>query len=283
MTAQILDGKALAANIRAKIKTKIADRLQQGLRAPGLAVILIGNDPASAVYVKHKRQACQEVGIVSFAYDLPDTTTQEELLQLIDKLNADPTIDGILVQLPLPFNIDKSIILEHIAPHKDIDGFHPYNLGRLAQRKPLLRPCTPHGIMTLLHHYKLHIKGMDAVVVGASNIVGRPLALELLIAGATVTVCHRFTRDLAAHVKNADLLIVAIGKPGIVQSEWIKPGAIVVDVGMNRLQDGHLVGDIEFASASKKASWITPVPGGVGPMTVATLMENTLAALTLRV
>lgn len=281
MTAQILDGKAVAAQIRAELKTQIAHRLQQGQRPPGLAVVLVGNDPASAVYVRTKRQACAEVGVVSLSHDLPSSTTTEQLLDLIDELNSNPAVDGILVQLPLPAHIDVDTVMERIAPRKDADGFHPYNLGRLAQRRPLLRPCTPYGVLQLLQHYHLKIRGMDAVVVGASNIVGRPMGLELLLAGCTATVCHRWTQDLARHVQAADLLVVAVGKRDIVNSAWIKPGAIVIDVGMNRLADGTLVGDVDFATAKERASWITPVPGGVGPMTVAILLQNTFYAQSL--
>lgn len=278
MTAKILDGKKIATEIRQTIAKKIQQRVAKSLRPPGLAVILVGQDPASQVYVRNKRKACEEVGIISYSYDLPSTTTQAELETLIDKLNADPKVDGILLQLPLPKNIDANLILDKIHPDKDVDGFHPYNLGRLAQRRPLLRPCTPYGIIKLLEHTGITIKGMNAVVIGASNIVGKPMALELLLAKATTTVCHSATKDLAQQVKNADLLIVAMGKRGIINSEWIKPGAIVVDVGMNRLENGSLVGDIDFNTAKEIAGWITPVPGGVGPMTIATLMENTLFA-----
>ena len=278
MTAQLIDGKAIAARLRQQIAQRVAERRQQGLRAPGLAVILVGSDPASQVYVAHKRKDCIEVGFESRAYDLPETTRQDELLALIDELNADPAIDGILVQLPLPRHLDASGLLERIRPDKDVDGFHPYNVGRLAQRIPLLRPCTPKGIMTLLAETGVDLHGLDAVVVGASNIVGRPMALELLLAGCTVTVTHRFTKNLEEHVKRADLLVVATGITGLVKGDWIKPGAIVIDVGINRQPDGRLLGDIEFAGASERAGWITPVPGGVGPMTRACLLENTLHA-----
>lgn len=278
MTAKIIDGKALALTIRSELKTAIENLIAGGKRAPALAVILVGTDPASHIYVRNKRQACAEIGMTSESYDLPFTTTQQQLLDLIDKLNKNPHIDGILVQFPLPAHIDQNAIVERIHPHKDVDGFHPYNLGRLAQRRPLLRPCTPYGIIQLLHSIDCNLYGKDSTVIGASNIVGRPMALELLHAGATVTVCHRFTRDLASHVNRAEILIVAIGKPGIIQSEWIKPGAIVIDVGMNRLEDGSLTGDIEFTSAKAIAGWITPVPGGVGPMTVASLLQNTFHA-----
>ncbi len=278
MTAKLIDGKAIAANLRQKIAQRVVERRQQGLRAPGLAVILVGTDPASQVYVSHKRKDCEEVGFVSVAHDLPATTSQDALLALIDSLNNDSAIDGILVQLPLPVHLDASLLLERISPDKDVDGFHPYNVGRLAQRIPLLRPCTPKGIMTLLESTGINTYGLDAVVVGASNIVGRPMALELLLAGCTVTVTHRFTQDLAKHVANADLVVVAAGKPGLVKGEWIKPGAIVIDVGINRQEDGKLVGDVEYEVAAQRASWITPVPGGVGPMTRACLLENTLYA-----
>lgn len=275
MTAQLIDGKAIAANLRQQIAQRVTERRQQGLRVPGLAVILVGTDPASQVYVAHKRKDCEEVGFLSQAYDLPAETSQDDLLALIDRLNDDPAIDGILVQLPLPAHLDASLLLERIHPDKDVDGFHPYNIGRLAQRMPLLRPCTPKGIMTLLASTGADLYGMDAVVVGASNIVGRPMALELLLGGCTVTVTHRFTRDLADHVSRADLVVVAAGKPGLVKGEWIKEGAIVIDVGINRQADGRLVGDVEYEVAAQRASWITPVPGGVGPMTRACLLENT--------
>ncbi|WP_349571435.1 bifunctional methylenetetrahydrofolate dehydrogenase/methenyltetrahydrofolate cyclohydrolase FolD [Azotobacter salinestris] len=278
MTAKLIDGKAIAASLRQQIAQRVAERRQQGLRAPGLAVILVGTDPASQVYVSHKRKDCEEVGFHSQAYDLPASTSQDELLSLIDRLNEDPAIDGILVQLPLPQHLEASLLLERIRPDKDVDGFHPYNIGRLAQRMPLLRPCTPKGIMTLLQSTGIDLYGLDATVVGASNIVGRPMALELLLAGCTVTVTHRFTRNLAEHVSRSDLVVVAAGKPGLVKGEWIKPGAIVIDVGINRLEDGRLVGDVEFSTAAARAGWITPVPGGVGPMTRACLLENTLYA-----
>ncbi|MBG6620347.1 bifunctional methylenetetrahydrofolate dehydrogenase/methenyltetrahydrofolate cyclohydrolase FolD [Pseudomonas aeruginosa] len=278
MTAQLIDGKAIAANLRQQIAQRVTERRQQGLRVPGLAVILVGTDPASQVYVAHKRKDCEEVGFLSQAYDLPAETSQDDLLALIDRLNDDPAIDGILVQLPLPAHLDASLLLERIHPDKDVDGFHPYNIGRLAQRMPLLRPCTPKGIMTLLASTGADLYGMDAVVVGASNIVGRPMALELLLGGCTGTVTHRFTRDLADHVSRADLVVVAAGKPGLVKGEWIKEGAIVIDVGINRPADGRLVGDVEYEVAAQRASWITPVPGGVGPMTRACLLENTLHA-----
>ncbi|CAN7561876.1 bifunctional methylenetetrahydrofolate dehydrogenase/methenyltetrahydrofolate cyclohydrolase FolD [Pseudomonas sp. LjRoot71] len=278
MTAQLIDGKAIAASLRQQIAQRVAERRQQGLRAPGLAVILVGSDPASQVYVSHKRKDCEEVGFLSQAYDLPATTSQAELMALIDRLNDDASIDGILVQLPLPEHLDASLLLERIRPDKDVDGFHPYNIGRLAQRMPLLRPCTPKGIMTLLQSTGADLYGMHAVVVGASNIVGRPMAMELLLAGCTVTVTHRFTKDLPMHVGQADIVVVAAGKPGLVQGEWIKPGATVIDVGINRQADGKLIGDVVYETALPRAGWITPVPGGVGPMTRACLLENTLHA-----
>jgi methylenetetrahydrofolate dehydrogenase (NADP+)/methenyltetrahydrofolate cyclohydrolase len=278
MTAQLIDGKAIAASLRQQIAHRVDERRQQGLRTPGLAVILVGTDPASQVYVSHKRKDCEEVGFLSQAYDLPSETTQQALTELIDRLNDDANIDGILLQLPLPAHLDASLLLERIRPDKDVDGFHPYNVGRLAQRIPLLRPCTPKGIMTLLESTGQDLYGMNAVVVGASNIVGRPMAMELLLAGCTVTVTHRFTQDLAGHVGRADLVVVAAGKPGLVKGEWIKEGAIVIDVGINRQADGKLVGDVVYDTALPRAGWITPVPGGVGPMTRACLLENTLYA-----
>jgi methylenetetrahydrofolate dehydrogenase (NADP+)/methenyltetrahydrofolate cyclohydrolase len=278
MTAQLIDGKAIAATLRQQISQRVAERCQQGLRAPGLAVILVGSDPASQVYVAHKRKDCEEVGFVSRAYDLSTDTSQQALTELIDSLNEDARIDGILLQLPLPEHLDASLLLERIRPDKDVDGFHPYNVGRLAQRIPLLRPCTPKGIMALLASTGTDLYGLHAVVVGASNIVGRPMALELLLGGCTVTITHRFTKDLPMHVGQADILVVAAGKPGLVKGEWIKQGAIVIDVGISRLDNGKLVGDVTYDSALPRASWITPVPGGVGPMTRACLLENTLYA-----
>jgi len=281
MTAKIIDGKAVAAATREKVKNRIEERLIQGLRAPGLAVVLVGHDPASEVYVRNKRKACEESGVISFSHDLPDSVSQGELLALIDDLNADEQVDGILVQLPLPAHIDTEIVIERILPDKDVDGFHPYNIGRLTLRMPLLRPCTPRGVITLLESTGQPVKGQNVLVVGASNHVGRPMGLELLLAGATVTTTHRFTKDLAEHVSRADIVIVAVGKPGIVRGEWIKPGAIVVDIGINRTPEGKLVGDVDFDVAKERAGWITPVPGGVGPMTVATLLENTVEAADL--
>lgn len=278
MSAQHIDGKRVAQEVREQVKHRIVERVAHGLRAPGLAVILVGSDPASQVYVGSKRRSCNEVGIVSKSYDLPATTTQAELLALIDTLNQDSTVDGILVQLPLPQGLDAQELLERIDPKKDVDGFHPFNMGRLAQRNPALRPCTPRGVITLIDSIGLDLHGQNAVVVGASNIVGRPMSLELLLAGATTTVCHRFTHDLQQHVERADVLVVAVGKPNFIPGEWVKPGAVVIDVGINRLADGRLVGDISYAAAAERASFITPVPGGVGPMTVATLLQNTLQA-----
>lgn len=276
--AHIIDGKQIAKHVRANVATYVESLIDSGKRAPGLAVVLVGNNAASQVYVANKRKACDEVKFVSKSFDLPATTSQQELLELIDTLNNDTEIDGILVQLPLPAGLDSTEILERIHPHKDVDGFHPYNIGRLAQRVPALRPCTPKGIVTLIESTKKNTKGMDAVIVGASNIVGRPMSLELLLAGCTVTTCHKFTQNLKEHINRADLLVVAVGKPNFVPGEWIKPGAIVIDVGINRQTDGSLVGDVHFDTAVQKASWITPVPGGVGPMTVASLIENTLEA-----
>tara|TARA_R110002167_G_scaffold61728_1_gene174292 strand:+ start:521 stop:1378 length:858 start_codon:yes stop_codon:yes gene_type:complete len=278
MTAALIDGKLIAQQLRHSIKDKVKLRIDKGLRAPGLAVILVGSDPASQVYVGSKRKACEEVGFVSRSYDLPPSTSQDELFNLIDELNNDSAIDGILVQLPLPEGLDANLIIEHINPLKDVDGFHPNNVGKLALRQPGLRPCTPKGIMTLIASTGVDPHGLEAVVVGASNIVGRPMTLELLLAGCTVTTTHRFTKNLETKIRNADLLVVAVGKPEFIPGEWIKTGAIVIDVGINRLDSGKLVGDVGFAKAKDSASHITPVPGGVGPMTVASLIENTLIA-----
>jgi methylenetetrahydrofolate dehydrogenase (NADP+)/methenyltetrahydrofolate cyclohydrolase len=278
MTARLIDGKSVAAQVKADVRTQIEALVARGGRRPGLAVIMVGQNPASQVYVRGKRKACEEVGIVSIARDLPNTTTEKALLALIDELNADARVDGILVQLPLPEQIRQSAVIERIDPRKDVDGFHPYNIGRLAQRNPHIRPCTPYGVIRLLESIGAPGKGQNAVVVGASNIVGRPMLLELVLMGATTTICHRFTNDLEAQVARADILVVAVGKPGLIPGEWIRPGSIVIDVGMNRLDNGKLVGDVEFESASERAAWITPVPGGVGPMTVAMLMSNTVEA-----
>ncbi len=276
MTAQLLDGKTLAEKIQAELREKI----RHLSRAPGLAVILVGQDTASTIYVHKKSEACKEIGIHSVSFNLAEDVSEKELLLLIDQLNNDAVIDGILVQLPLPKHINTQHVIERIAPHKDIDGFHPYNLGRLAQGAPLLRPCTPYGIMHLLHATKIDLQGMHAVVVGASNIVGKPMALELLTAQCTVTLCHSKTKNLAQHIKAADILVSAMGKTNVIQRDWIKNQAIVIDVGIHRTQNNKLCGDIEFDSAKEKASWITPVPGGVGPMTVAMLLSNTVFAAT---
>ena len=278
MAAKLVDGRALAATVKSAVQAQIDELAARGGRRPGLAVVRVGDDPASAVYVRGKRRACEEVGVLSLAYDLPGTTPETQLLALIDALNHDARVDGILVQLPLPEQIGRTAVIERILPAKDVDGFHPYNIGRLAQRIPVMRPCTPYGVIRLLESIGAPFKGQNAVVVGASNIVGRPMSLELLLTGATATVCHRFTADLREHVSRADILIVAAGKPGLIPGEWVRPGSIVIDVGMNRLPDGHLVGDVGFAAARERAAWITPVPGGVGPMTVAMLMHNTLEA-----
>jgi len=282
MSARILDGKRIAHELLDRVRVGVAARMARGLAAPGLAVVLVGDDAASSVYVRNKRKACQQVGFRSFDHDLPPTVTQTELFALIDQLNADPAVHGILVQSPLPAHIDEDALVDRIDPDKDVDGFHAVNVGRLALRRFGLRPCTPKGVMTLLGHTDRPVRGQHAVVVGVSNHVGRPLVLELMIAGCTTTSCHRFTHDLPGFVRQADIVIVAVGKPGLVKGDWIKPGAVVIDIGINRLADGHLVGDVEFAAAAQRASWITPVPGGVGPMTVATLMENTLEAAQAR-
>ena len=278
MTAKLIDGKALAATLKAEISEKIKAAVANGHRRPGLAVILIGEDPASAVYVRNKRQACEQVGILSTYHHFSVDIEEKELIELIDRLNHDQSVDGILLQLPLPGHIDAEKVLECIDPHKDVDGFHAYNLGRLVQRRPLLTPCTPRGVMLLLAHIHQPCKSKHAVIIGASNIVGRPMALELLIAGATITICHSATHDLPYFIKQADILISAVGKPGLIKGEWIKMGATVIDIGITRLPDGTLTGDVEFAKAKERAAWITPVPGGVGPMTVAVLMQNTLVA-----
>ncbi|WP_372882703.1 bifunctional methylenetetrahydrofolate dehydrogenase/methenyltetrahydrofolate cyclohydrolase FolD [Psychromonas sp.] len=278
MTAKHIDGKLISKTVRSEVAARVKSRSDAGLPVPGLAVVLVGHDPASQVYVQNKRKACDEVGFLSKSFDLAETTTEEELLDLIDKLNLDHEINGILVQLPLPAGIDTTKVLERILPEKDVDGFHPHNVGRLCQRIPKLRACTPKGVMTLLERYNIKLLGKNAVIVGASNIVGRPMTLELLLAGCTTTTCHRFTKDLQAFIGQADILVVAVGKPGFIPGEWIKEGAVVIDVGINRLASGKLAGDVEFDVAKERASFITPVPGGVGPMTVATLIENTMFA-----
>ena len=276
--AALIDGKAIAREVRALVRAAVDRRVAAGGRPPGLAVVMVGDNAASQVYVRHKRSACAECGMYSIAVDLPRSTSEVELLARIDELNADDRIDGILVQLPLPEHIRQTSVVERIDPRKDVDGFHPYNIGRLAERNPLIRPCTPYGVIRLLDHIGVSVKGKHCVVVGASNIVGRPMSLELLLMGATTTVTHRFTQDLAHHVREAEILVAAAGKPGLIKGEWIRPGAVVVDVGINRMPNGSLCGDVEFEAAAERAGWITPVPGGVGPMTVAMLMQNTLEA-----
>lgn len=278
MAHQILDGKATASELREQIAEQVAERRENGLRAPGLAVVLVGDSAASQVYVRNKRQACEQIGFLSKSFDLPGTTSQDTLLATIDELNADPEIDGILVQLPLPDHIDSNVVIERISPDKDVDGFHPYNMGKMTMRLPSLRPCTPRGCMTLLAKTGIDLAGRDAVIIGQSNIVGRPMALELLAVGCTVTICHSRTRDLADKVRQADIVVAAVGRANFVDGSWIKPGAVVIDVGINRLDSGKLTGDVDFDGACQNASWITPVPGGVGPMTVATLLQNTLDA-----
>lgn len=278
MTAQLIDGKKVSQQILQKVAAQVQQRLHNQLRRPCLAVVLVGEDPASAVYVRNKKRACETTGFESRSYELPADTAEDELLALIDEMNADEGIDGILVQLPLPKHINSQMVLERIVPHKDVDGFHPYNIGRLVVKMPLMRPCTPKGVMTLLEAYGIDVVGKKAVIVGASNIVGRPQALEMLLARATVTICHSATQNLAAEVAAADIVVVGVGKPDFIKGEWIKPGAVVIDVGINRLANGQLCGDVEFAVARERAAMITPVPGGVGPMTIATLMENTLHA-----
>ncbi len=280
MPAQILDGKHIAADLIDSISQCVAARVQQGLAPPGLAMILVGDNAASAVYVRNKERACERSGIHSVLQRLPDTISEDELLAAVDALNQDPSVHGILVQLPLPAHIDAQSVLQRIDPAKDADGFHPINMGRLALGLPGLRPCTPRGIMTLLQHTGIELAGKDALIIGRSNIVGRPMALELLRANATITVCHSHTEDLARKAAQADILVAAIGRAQLVTGDWIKPGAVVIDVGMNRLDDGSLVGDVLFESASERAAWITPVPGGVGAMTVASLLQNTLDAAT---
>ncbi len=278
MTAQILDGKAIAADLKARVKQQVESLVADGNRPPGLVVILVGENPASQVYVRNKRNSCEEVGFYSELIQLDADTSQEKLLGLIDELNAREAVDGILVQLPLPAHIDEETVTERILPTKDVDGFHPYNVGRLTLRMPLLRPCTPKGVMTMLERTGVELVGKDAVIIGQSNIVGRPMALELLAARCTITICHSKTRDLEDKIRAADIVVAAVGIPKFVQGDWVKEGAIVIDVGINRLEDGSLCGDVDYESAAEKAAWITPVPGGVGPMTVATLLENTLQA-----
>lgn len=276
ITAQILDGQALATRLRGELKAQMEARIASDLRPPGLAVILVGDDPASKIYVKHKGNDCKEVGFKSETRHLSATTSQTELLDMIDELNADPTIDGVLVQAPLPRHLDAKAVTERIAPHKDVDGFHPYNVGRLALRDPLLRPATPKGVMQLLE-LTGSVRGKNALVVGASNHVGRPMSLELLLAGCTITTAHRFTQDLEEQVRRAEILVSAVGRPRLIPGEWVREGAVVIDIGITR-EGGRLHGDIDFAVASQRASWITPVPGGVGPMTRIGVLQNTLFA-----
>ena len=278
MTANIIDGKQIASSIIADIKKQVMSKQANGINPPGLAVIQVGEDPASSVYVRNKRKACEEVGMLSFNYDLIESTTQKDLLDLVTSLNSNPEVNGILIQLPLPSHINETIVIETIDPTKDVDGFHPYTIGRLMQRIPLLRPCTAIGVITMLETIDIDPLGMNAVIVGASNLVGRPLCLELLLKGATTTVCHKFTTNLEDHIRQADILAVAVGKPNFIPGDWIKKDAVVFDIGINRDENGKLTGDVDFESAKKNASWITPVPGGVGPMTVSMLIKNTLLA-----
>lgn len=278
MIANIIDGEKIAKKILLKVKHNIKKNILLGKRPPSLAIIYIGLNVASKIYINNKFRACSEVGLIPYLYHLPKTTNENELLSLIKKLNEDSKIDGILIQLPIPNKFNKKNIFEFILPNKDVDGLHPYNIGNLCQRTPNFRPCTPRGIMTLLKYYKINIFGIHAVVIGASNIVGRPMSMELLLAGCTTTVTHRFTKNLRYYIENADLLIVSVGKPEFIPGSWIKLGAIVIDVGINRLKNNKIVGDVGFYDALKKASYITPVPGGVGPMTVATLILNTFEA-----
>lgn len=278
MTAKILDGKKTSLALREKLKQEIDKRTKKGIAQPKLAVILVGNNKSSEIYVNNKKKACKEVGILSDAHELSESTTTEELLNLLDTLNSDQTVSGIIVQLPLPKHINTRLVLESVSPIKDVDGFHPYNVGRLAQRNPGLRPCTPYGIIQMLNIYDINVTGKNAVIVGASNIVGRPMALELLLKGATTTICHKFTKDLQEVVKTAELLVVATGQTHLIKKDWIKKDAIVIDVGISRMQDGTIKGDVDFENAKEIASYITPVPGGVGPMTVTTLLQNTLLA-----
>ena len=277
MTAKIIDGKAIAEQNLNKLKQEILERENNDIRRPCLAVILVGDDPASSIYVNKKKSACENVGIKSVSHQLPTDTKQSNLNDLINTLNQDEDVDGILVQSPLPKHLDEELIIELISPNKDVDGFHPFNIGLLAIRQPRLRSCTPYGVIKMLKASNINLEGLDATIVGVSNNVGRPMALELLLEKCTITSCHSRTKDLEAKVRQADLVVVAAGKQNLVRGEWIKKGAIVVDIGINRINN-KLVGDVEFEVASQNASYITPVPGGVGPMTVATLMENTLQA-----
>ena len=278
MTAKIIDGKQIANEILLEVKETISKATMKGKQPPGLAVIQVGENSASKIYIKNKRIACSKVGFKSFNYDLPEQTSEKELIELVVSLNSNPEVNGILVQLPLPPQINETIIIETIEPIKDVDGFHPYTIGRLMQRIPILRPCTAIGVMTMLDSIGADPIGKHVVIVGASNLVGRPLTLEFLLRGATTTVCHRFTENLEHFVRQADILAVAVGKPNVVLSEWIKKDAIVFDIGISRNKKGDITGDIDFETAIEKASWISPVPGGVGPMTVAMLIKNTLLA-----
>lgn len=283
VTTILLDGKTVAMKVRGEVAARAAALAARLGRAPGLAVVQVGEDPASSVYVRNKRKAAAEAGIASFAYDLPATTSESDLLALIDLLNRDETVDGILVQLPLPKGLDATRVMDAVDPGKDVDGFHPVSTGMLAQKRPALRPCTPLGVIRLAAEYGIALRGLKATVVGASNIVGRPMALELLLAGATVTVCHTGTRDVRAEVERADVVVAAVGKPNFVAGDWIKPGAAVFDVGINRNGDGRLVGDVEYERAFQRAGWITPVPGGLGPMTIAMVLSNAVEAASRRV
>lgn len=278
MTAKIIDGSLLASQIHEQISKKVQERIAKGLNRPGLAVVLVGEDPASKVYVRNKHRACEKTGIYSRQIELPESTTQEELLKIIDDLNVDPAIHGILVQFPLPKHLNPKEVIERIHPHKDVDGFHPYNVGRLVQGIPTLRPCTPYGVIKMLESTGVDLTGKDAIVVGASTVVGRPMLLELLLKSCTVTICHKATNNLPEKIKQAEVVVIAIGNPEFIKGEWIKEGAIVIDVGINRLSDGRIVGDVEFEVAKERASYISKVPGGVGPMTIAMLLANTLEA-----
>ena len=282
MGAKILDGKTIAADIKEVVRIEVEALVAAGKRQPGLAVIQVGADPASSVYVRNKRSSCDKAGIISIEHDLSAETSEDQLLAIVAQLNSDERVDGILVQLPLPSHINADRVIETIDPNKDVDGFHPYNMGRLALKMPLLRPCTPCGVMTLLERTGIDLIGKEAVIIGASNIVGRPMALELLSAGCTISVCHSKTTDLEAHIRRAEILVVAVGIPNFINGEWVRDEAVVIDVGINRLEDGSLTGDVDFSAAQERASWITPVPGGVGPMTIATLMQNTLLAYRFR-
>lgn len=278
ISASILDGRHVSTEIQKMLAREMAARIEKGQRVPGLAVILLGDDPASCIYVNAKRKACETLGFNSFAYNLPNTTTENELLSIVETLNNTEAVDGILIQLPLPKHIHTPTIIESIKPSKDVDGFHPYNFGRLAQGNPALRPCTPYGIIKLLNFYELDLIGKHAVVVGASNIVGRPMALEFLNAKSTVTLCHRSTHDLEQHIRSADIIVVGTGVPDIIKTDWLHEKQIVIDVGMHRLESGRVRGEIDFNIAKNKVAWITPVPGGVGPMTICMLLQNTLLA-----